>query len=837
MAAQSSCAPTSRSFSRADIVALGQAGKPWEFLAIAARALDLAPQDAGIRFLVAANLSRLGLPTLALMQLDTLPAEVRSDPAVTALELDLRAAPNDRVSPDSLRAIFEANFAVIRARGVACEIDPGPWLRTLDSWVVCRARGGSVVRCPAQGAALSSWVGLTDACAAAAKAAAELPAAKDGFASPVVLDGADPPWALLECVRARPVTANGYEPPIIVVEEDVGSFLWSLATADLREALGQERQTLFVGPGAVERFERSLMGRLESQVSGFCIPVRAGGNAGLRAAFHRACEAQQRLATTLQERARELYSGRDREYWRRRYESASAGGEPLRILIPTTRYSTFVKHASQDLAEAARRTGHQARVMLEADDRSRFSAAAYLREIVEFEPDLVVLVNYPRAAMRDVFPANLPFVCWLQDPMPHLFDAGVGAAQSGLDFLAGHLFAELFAKFGYPTERAVPAPVVASSEKFHTGPVAPPLREKHVCEIAFVTHHAQTPEELLGTLLAQAGPDVRVRRALEGILPAVRTAVSESCRVAPHQALAREVRSHLRAAFGEEPDDRTMTSVLRHYALPLAERMFRHEAVAWAYETCARRGWRLNLYGRGWEKHPRFGAFARGELEHGDDLRAAYASARVHLHVSLGTLVHQRVLECALSGGLPLCRLHRDAIAGFKARAQLACAALGEPHAVDDARGLVGWRVADCPEAMAMTAQVQRLGDAVSEATGHAGVSDEFCWVRRERLESMLRLAPAIDARHEPMWLLGDLSETTFWSAATLEDCVARAIERPEWRENVSKGIRSRVSAELTHDSFLSRLLGIIGASLSSPSGPASPATNTPQGAFTPVAS
>src|SRR5262249_4623960 len=96
-----------------------------------------------------------------------------------------------------------------------------------------------------------------------------------------------------------------------------------------------------------------------------------------------------------------MYGARDRAWWRRRYET---NAERLRGLVPTARYSTFVRHSAADLAEAFTAAGWHARVLIEPDDRSHLSSVAYLRELAAFQPDLVVLINYTREGLRKVFP-------------------------------------------------------------------------------------------------------------------------------------------------------------------------------------------------------------------------------------------------------------------------------------------------------------------------------------------------------------------------------------------------------------------------------------------------
>ena len=59
----------SGSVTRGQILALGQADRPWEFVGLAHRALAAHPSDAGVRFLLAANYAKLELRTAASEQI------------------------------------------------------------------------------------------------------------------------------------------------------------------------------------------------------------------------------------------------------------------------------------------------------------------------------------------------------------------------------------------------------------------------------------------------------------------------------------------------------------------------------------------------------------------------------------------------------------------------------------------------------------------------------------------------------------------------------------------------------------------------------------------------
>ena len=788
---------------RDDVVRLGQAGRPWDFLGVAAMALAQAPTDPGVRFLFAANLARLGLRTLALEELGRLPAEVARSGDVTALLAAVASLPDDRLDARGRLGVCRANVAALRSRGVDLGGALAAWEGGVGGTECFRALDGNVVRRVAGDGNALAWRGLRDDRVAATSASAGLADGKT-FSRASVVEGVDPPWTLMAAWERTASPHLGHTPRIFVVQADEAELLEGLSLADLTPLIVDERVEWFVGAEASTRLRAALLDRLDSKLpDGLmdapglrrrCVPDVATTVRGVM-------DLQVEEAERLRARVDAIYALRDRAWWDRRYASAGPA-QPLRAVLPTTLHSTFVRHAAADLAGAMGRAGVRARTLHERSIHDQLSAIAYLRAFAGDPPDLVVLINFTRASFASVIPANVPFVAWIQDALPHLFDASAGAAQGPLDFLAGHLFQDLFTKFGYPTGRTLPGAVVADATKFHDGPAGGAAAE-HACEIAFVSHHGETPEAMQRRLAADLGAAAPVSAALGPLFDDVRSVVARAALEPPTAALRTAVDRRLHDALGAEPPARLRSMVLNNYALALADRVIRHETLAWAADLARERSWRLRVYGRGWERSP-FAAFARPELAHGEALRASYLAAATHLHVSISAIVHQRPIECLLSGGLPLCRVHRDALAGPKTTAQLALAER-EPDVVDGVGDRVGYIVADHPEAMLLASTLARLGSPLD---------GPVLWISAARRESHRRLGATLARDADANLLLVDMAETTFDTRDRLGALVTRATEEPAWRRTWSRAAAGRARTSLTHDAFARRLLAMIRSSL-----------------------
>ncbi len=782
---------------RSRLLALARSPDPWAFLGEVAQGT----RDPAVVLMLAASLARLGLRTPARRTLDRLEPHLASHPDPVALRKALDGMADDAVTPADLEATLATNLAALRTRGVDIE-SPGAGVLFAGE-TVHRAVDGNVVTIGADGG-ISPLADLAGA-ARAWRESLGVPRA-DGIAPALVLaapaGAAVRPFLIRAADEASPVHASGFRRAIAVVAEDERELLRALAMMPLEDALARERLVVFAGRGCHERLDAWLGERLEFdtdaaiQSLGTRTDERA---AGIVAAIN---ERRAKDTARVRERVAGLYRGRTRESWAARFRGALDGtDQPLRVLIPTWRFSTFVRHASADLARAIERAGHVAEVLVQPDDTTTLPGLAYARAIERLRPDLCVLVNYPRAAMGGAIPVGLPHACYVQDAMAHLFDEGIGRAQGELDFLVGHTHHELFDRYHWPIDRALPAAVVADATVFRARPRRPD--QGLACEVAMVSHHSASPRELHESILRDGKMPGALSRELEEIYPLVIEASRRAMERAPGRALRELVEARVTPAHGEA----AAAKVLRHWAFPVGERAFRHEAVEWAAAISRRRGWRLRLFGRGWESNAAFASFAMGELPHDDALRDAYTSAGACLHASFASLVHQRVMECALAGGLCLARLSLDAIVTPSTRLQ-AILATREPSSVEPS-GTRAYAIADHPEAMATTALLQRLGVA---PTG------SLVRVHPARAAAYARKAAIIDEQNDPAYLFGDLAEFAFADEPGLERVLERAIERPAWRANAGAMVRRRVERSFTSDALVRRLLGFIARRLAEPS-------------------
>lgn len=788
----------------------------WQHLAATMGQVQMNPGLIESRFNQIETLIGLGLSTLSLNECARLESATDQHARLDGYKQQISVLASDRVSIEQREHTLRMNLARLEDQIVVEESQIDQWRSAASEISWYRALDGNIVRCNEQKGRVAH---LLDAKTAHQRGMAPLiEQMKIKNLSPILLEGVDPHWILKSLLDAPPPkNIPNFRQRILVLQEDWNEFFDGLSCADLGDELGSPRLMWFVGSGAGERLLAWFDERCDDVP-----PVMIVQNPLLRTRvtpdsreLMKKIDAKSLKCFEFRVQAIQERKPKDRQELASRFACAIAAlnddcpqdkevGEPLRVLIPTSRYTTYVQYAAQDIAETLTRCGCVCYVEMEQDDSQIYTKGKYLGTLIAFDPDLVITINHPRALRNEHAPADIPHVCWIQDAMDHLLDVKVGRSLGDLDFIVGMTKDELVEKYEYPKQQVQWMPMVAAGAKFSREVV----NTEFDCEIAWVTHQSEHPDafkERMVQNMREHSPNA------VGSFVALLDEVHRMITTMPSARMFTEIHKLVDQSFfptGTTPETvQSRSSLLNTQVIPYAERVFRHQVAAWASRIAVRRGWRMKLYGNGWENHPELSSHAAGALGHGDELVEGYQRAVVHLHASVNQVMHQRVSECLLSGGLPLCRALRDAFAVINNMAVV--------EAVDDKLGKeicnqagvqTGLRiqVAQCSNAQRLIDELRRLGLCDSDE-----YQDPFItWPISKVQAAAKSLRDPIELGNAQMF--ASSTDLFFTSEAQLESLLERAIEDPQWRADRIKSGVSSMPKEMTMDGFVENILRLV---------------------------
>ncbi len=627
------------------------------------------------------------------------------------------------------------------------------------------------------------------------------PARQDGFPAPAVLIGIDPPAMLHRLWRESAPRANGYAPRLFACEPDPAAAIAGLT--DLAMRLGPDAIAPMLGPGRIEWFlGASCVDRLTARIErglDEALPQRVHLTPGtphieqarrIAGALERAHDAQQLALRGVASRPAA-------------WEPKPLTDRPGRVQILTSRYTAYVRFSAEDLARQFRSLGIDAQVLQERDASSHANPLYFARHIDDFRPDLIVCINYLRPHTAGAVPPGVPMISWIQDAMPHLMGGDRSWRAGRHDFAAGFIYPSLREDFGFPPEQTLRWTNPVSTGTFHPAPVESDPDNLR-CEVAMATRHSEPPRSFFERGVNAFGPGTPVGRAAQRIGTSIGPILESAA--TPWRYLSADLADLtarcLRDETGVEPTKASASVLHESFTLPLADLLFRQQTATWAAAIADRRGWRLRLYGPGWTEHPTLGRFGRPELTHGEQLRAAYQLATVHLHASVRAPVHQRLAEIAFSGGMPLVRRTFENL--DRSRRCLLNQLHGvAPRDLSMARGRhPAYWIANHPEAMRIAAEWGRLGYTLTEHGFFGNSPAEIARIEATPPEDL----PVV--KDDPNRLLIDLAETTFASEAELETRIEAMMNAPR-RARLSSAIAGRCRDRFGLDRFARGLLDL----------------------------
>jgi hypothetical protein len=322
-----------------------------------------------------------------------------------------------------------------------------------------------------------------------------------------------------------------------------------------------------------------------------------------------------------------------------------------RVLLLTTRFSTVLQFATRDSADAFIANGWDAKIFIEPSPYHAINRLAIAQSAAEFKPDVIFQLDHLRHEHGDLFPTNVPFVCWIQDHLANLTRVEAGKSIGRRDFVLTNREHVYHKDYAYPLRQCI------YLDKATRVPPQPAQWEQSGDELAFVSNCSRDPRELASALVAKIADSVSAEvvrifcaRTIE------RYAAGETL------ATARELRDALRSVeiekgidLGSRVQIDQLMGALSH---PFNDTLYRQQALRWAANTAGEMGLEIGLYGTGWEKNPEFATFARGYIDYGEALQHLTRRTRINLQIVPFAATHQRLLDGLICGGFFLIREH-----------------------------------------------------------------------------------------------------------------------------------------------------------------------------------
>jgi len=605
-------------------------------------------------------------------------------------------------------------------------------------------------------------------------------------------------------VKATHHTVHTSSPYIFVVEPNLHAWVLALALADWSQVIEDQRVVFCGGAEAYAQLDEAIASCASAPVPSSVIrppawqSLPADGGAQARVVKLKADnEARVKAARAT---AEAKYEGRDSRYWAHRFRTALRGnGPPLRVLAVTSRFTTVLRYATRDALKALESAGCQTRLFIEPDDHSYVAPTDVLKSFVDFDPDLLLLIDHTRATQAAWAIDNLPVLSWVQDRLPWLFDRSAGVALGELDFLMGHSKRELTEQFGYAAERFYSCNM-ATDVALLTDESELENRERYDCEVAFASHASETPEAFTQSRLAACDND-----ATRSYVTCIAAELKQRFEAGVLNGAVnfRQLLATVAQQSGLSLREDISAALIAEFARPLTERLIRQQTMRWAASWADAAGARFHVYGRGWEHHPEFARFAKAEIPHGPALGAAFRRAKVNLHAGCNHALHQRVLDGLAAGGFFMLRRHAaDRASG------LARAVVNYVHE----QGLTPpaeFYGTDLPSPW-NSMYVHTCRDKGTDPTVPLQLNEQ-------NFARLQRVALACEEKApDQLWPM--LDNVTFGSEAEFVERIESFLANPDRRQSIVKEMREPVLKHFSYDALMSKTLAWMSSVLHSSS-------------------
>lgn len=476
---------------------------------------------------------------------------------------------------------------------------------------------------------------------------------------PLFLTGIGAGYELMEFFNAQPKMTLCKKQAIYVVERSADILRLNLEIHDWKKILTSGRVFFFVGKKINQQlrdFFRNVLRPLPEVILFYEMTQQENQPLVARVVktIRDITENRKKEGIRLLRQTNRYYDSLSDKDWQRIFSSPRK--RPLRILLITTRFSTFIQYCIRDVAQGFEALGHRTRTVIQKADTERFSHLEIQRNLASFKPDMVFQIDWLRAQYGSLYHKSIPFVCWVQDELPHLYNLQAAKTIGRRDIVLGVRWQiRRLSKIGYPSENLICLPFPANPELYRPMRLNEKERERYGCEVSYVSHNSWSPEKAFTDLLAQIN-DSRIKEILKIMFELVKERFynGKNCySQEDYELLLLEAEEQKGSGI---EDDRLRAYILKEFFYKIGSGFFRQIPLEWIAEE----EYDLKLYGRGWENHPRLSKYAQGPARNGPELCKIYNFSQLNLQLMQNKNLHPRLLDGLASGGFFLIKYHPE---------------------------------------------------------------------------------------------------------------------------------------------------------------------------------
>jgi hypothetical protein len=460
--------------------------------------------------------------------------------------------------------------------------------------------------------------------------------------------GEDLGWLLNRIYQLPNDSYQTHQWPLYLVMRELERFWIILHIHDWRTLLADARVRLFVGNDAPSRFRKSLSEDvLSAWPANFVVADPTSWPEGESAGqlLQAAAEDLEKKQNRLKQQTQVIFADRTPASFLDKLKS----GHPLKVMGVCTRHSVFVRYSMRDWLEAFERLGHRTHLVTESADYQLVNSTAVSQAVVDFKPDLVVMINHFRKEMG-VVPDQVPFVMWAQDWCDNITCSAAGDAQGAMDYVLGQNPMRMAHAHGYPIDRYLPAVVAVNDARFQSRALTTAELAEFGCDISIVSNAGVPARALLDDEIRRIG-SAEFGAVLNSIYAELESVYQNGGSITQVGGIIPILVQHLKTA-GIVLAREQFLALVDLFSHGINSALFRHQALQWVADL----GVDLRIYGRGWDRHPTLAKYARGVADNMSQLSLIYQASKINLQISPHGVMHQRVMEGLAARGFFLFR-------------------------------------------------------------------------------------------------------------------------------------------------------------------------------------